>query len=121
MTAPPAQVVYANRKALQLYRTTLDEIYGIPMRDLTTAETPEAIREPCREMFEPGGPDFELHGIDSPYYALRRDGSNFRAIIKAEKFVSPTGPFVTVALHEFMDDAHAVLDSLSKPLEPSEA
>lgn len=116
VTEPPARVVFANRKALSFYRASLDELRGLPMRALTTAETPEAIREPCRRMFEPGGPESEVHGIERPYYALRRDGSNFRAVIKADRFESPAGPFVAVALHEYMADLGAMMSSLSKPL-----
>jgi hypothetical protein len=70
-------------------------------------------------MLQPGGPETETHGIEEPYYALRRDGSNFRAVVKAERFDTPAGPFVALTVREFMEDADAALRTLREPLRVS--
>jgi len=116
VVGPPADVVYANLRALRLYRADEAGLEGLAMRDLTTAGAPGRLREPCREMLLPGGPEEETYGLEEPYYARRRDGTNFQALVEAERFDTPSGPFVALAVREFMQDVEPVLAALCRPL-----
>jgi DNA-binding CsgD family transcriptional regulator len=116
VTEPPANVVFANRRARRLYGADGVQLEGLPMRHLTIAETPESLREPCRELFREGGPEREIVGIDEPYYARRVDGSNFRAIMLAQRFCAANRSLAVVTVREFLADAEAILQGLRSPL-----
>lgn len=116
VTRPPATIVFANRRALRLYRAEIGGLEGLSMRDLTTAETPERLREPCREMLKPDGPETETHGLDEPYFARRRDGSNFRAVVHAQRYETWAGPYVALTVREFLEDTEALIQALRRPL-----
>jgi len=119
VTASHGNVVYANRQAVRLYAAGAKGLDGLSMRELTAAATPGSMKEPGREMLQAGGPDSEIHGLEEPYYALRRDGTNFRAVIKAKRFETPEGAFVALTVREFMEDFETIFRSLQRPLEPN--
>lgn len=116
VTRPPANVVFANRRARHLLRAEASELDGLPMHRLTAAPTPEALREPCRPLFEADGPERETVGVEEPFFVRRCDGTNFRAILHAERFDSDKGPFAVVTLKEYLGDVEPVLRALCRPL-----
>ncbi len=118
VTAAPSNVVFANQQAWRIYGARPGELEGVPMRELTTSATPETLREPCRPLFEPDGPERETVGIHEPYFARRRDGSNFRAVLQAERFTGPKGPLAVVSVREFLSEAHTIFQALRQPLSP---
>lgn len=116
VTGPPANVVYANPEACRLFAIDAEGIKGTPMHELCTDDTPEAAREPCRVLFEQGGPSQEVVGIDEPYHARRRDGSSFRAVVRTVRYETPAGPLAVATVEPFANSAEMVISALRSTL-----
>jgi len=116
VTGPPATVLYANREACLLYAAEEEGLEGAPMAELCTDATPEAEREPCRELFREGGPTRRTVGLDEPYHARRRDGSSFRAVVRAVRYETSSGPLAVVTVESLADCADMVATAFRSAL-----
>jgi DNA-binding CsgD family transcriptional regulator len=112
VTGPPATILYANREASRLYSAEDDSLEGTPMAELCTDPTPEAEREPCRELFQEGGPERRTVGLSEPYHARRLDGSSFRAVVRAVRYETASGPLAVVTVESLADCAENVATAL---------
>ena len=116
VTGPPETIVFANHRAARLFGADEGGLEGVGIRDLTHAGLPEALREPGRRLFDEGGPDRETLGIDRPFYALRKNGASFRAVVQAERFATPNGLYGVVTVRQLLEAAETFARALRRPL-----
>jgi PAS domain-containing protein len=112
----PSTVVYANREAQFMYAAEAGELEGLTMKELSTSDMPDELREPCRQLFESSDMVREIVGLTEPYFAARRDGSNFRAIVSAQKFATDLGERVVATTREYLRDTEGIIQFLRRPL-----
>ncbi len=112
----PAKVIFGNRRAQMLFKAGTGELEGLNMREITATIAPATLHEPCGTLFGVGGPERLTLGIDEPLYACRLDGSNFRALMHAERFESAKGPLAVIVVKEYLADMEPILKALCRPL-----
>ncbi len=112
----PGTVVYANPAARRLFDAGPQGLEGLPLDDLVL-DHDGAAEGLIGGLFDAGTPTRTSHGWDRPWYGLRRDGSNFRGVFKAERFGGSEGTMVVATVREIGTDVEALVASLRRPHE----
>lgn len=112
---PSGRIAYANLQAQHLFLADPGELEAMPLWDLSAAELCEFGRAAVESFFRPDIPPRMVIGVERPYYSVRRDGSTFRAILLAEKFLTIESPMATVTIREAMHDVEALVSMLRRP------
>lgn len=113
----PGEVVYANLQAEHLFAAEPGELEKLRVWELAIPQHQEARRLAASAFFDKEGPQRVVVGAEGPYYAHRRDGTNFRAILIGERFLAPEGIMAVVTVREYMQDVEALIRHLRKPFE----
>lgn len=108
-------IVYANLQAHGLFAAGPGELAGLSLSDLEVPQNGEVSRAIAEGFFESSTPSQRRLGVERPLYGYRRDGSNFRAILIANRFVCTEGALCVVTIRPCMDE----VDSLVKMLRMS--
>ena len=112
---PPGHVVYANLQAQRLFAAEPGVLEGLPLWELAVEAHRSSRRAADALLFAPDCPARVVVGIDRPYYARRRDGANFRAVLSAERFDPAAGPMAVVTVREYLDEVAAILGAMRRP------
>ncbi len=109
-----SDICFANVKAHELFRSSGQDIRGIPIRDLTVPSSAGGRDiEPCRSLLIEGSlVERETLGIEHPFYGRRRDGTNFRAVLQAQRFSFRDQFMAILIVREHLSEAELVLQAL---------
>lgn len=97
-------IVYANPHARKLLRASRHELEGLPFWEIVAPEDRANCPERIRRFFADREDRRKVVGLDTPYYAYRRDGTRVRVTIAAEWFESPEGIIASVSIREYHID-----------------
>jgi len=118
--APQGDICFANIRAKELYAADGQEMRGLPIRDLTMANPQGGNEEevvPCKALLEAGSLlHEETIGYDLPFYARRRNGTNFRAVLHSRRFSFAESAMAILVVHEYLKDMELALEALRRPL-----
>lgn len=109
--------MYANLYAEHLFGAEPGELEKLPVWELAIPEDQETRRHAASAFFDPSALQRLVVGIERSYYAHRRDGTNFRGLLVAERFLAPEGMMSVVTVREYMNDVEALIQHLRKPFE----
>lgn len=108
-------IVYANLRAEHVYVAEPGALEGLCVWDLTIPEDQEARELATTAFFNRELAPRVVVGVERPYFVLRRDGTNFRGVLVAERFLAPQGLMAVVSVREYLEDVDAVLRYLRRP------
>jgi DNA-binding CsgD family transcriptional regulator len=114
---PSGRILYANLRAQYLFAAEPGELETLSLWDLTIPQDQEMRREASQAFFDPQRPPRVVVGIERPYYGYRRDGTNFRGLLIAERFLAPDGVMAVVSVREYLNEVDALIRHLRKPFE----
>lgn len=112
---PPGRIVYANLQAQRMFLAEPGELDGMMAWDLAIPEVRDFKRATAADVFALDGPPRVVMGIESPFYGLRRNGTNFRGVLFAERFVTPECPMAVMTVREFLGETESILKALRQP------
>jgi len=114
---PPGEIVYANLHAEHLFAADPGELEKLQIWELAIAQDQDEQRDASPIFFNANAPQRLVRGVERPYYALRRDGTNFRALLIAERFLAPEGMMSVITVREYLHEVEALIQHLRKPYE----
>lgn len=114
---PQGRIVYANLRAQHLFGAEVGELESLWVWDLTIPEDQKLRQEAVDMFFDATRPPRVVVGVERPYYGHRRDGTNFRGLMIAERFFSPEGPMAVLSIREYLNEVETLIKHLRKPFE----
>lgn len=111
------RIVYANLRAQHLFAAKPQEMETLCAWDLSVPEDEELRKSLVQSFFEPDRAVRVVIGVERPFYGYRRDGTSFRGLLIAERFLAPNGLMAVLTVREYLSEVDVLIRQLRKPYE----